>query len=511
MNQTHTLPKTLLLLLASCSIVFVILFDFAMTSIASLYIIGELGSSFQIASYTVTFFGLGNMISIPLGYGLYTKFGTRRLILFFLFFFGISSVFSGFSQNFSVFIFGRFLQGFFGGPLFVLMSIFFRNFSDETAKKRFFPYVLFTFITAPTIGAAVGGFLAYFFSWRIIFYLNAFFIFAVFSVYLLLTRQETTCSLRPFDIKGYISFCGMALGLGLFAILGQWLDWFNSLLLTICFVVGIVSGLFFFVHTLYFKSLLFRFALLRFPLKGLAYFLLLVIFSCYFGMLILLSLWLRIYVNYSSIWVAFTLAGMAFATLLLFYAISLSQRKLRLTTLLLALALLIISSYMSTRFNEDVNLARLVIVRILEGFALSLAFPPIVFLLIDGLEEDEERYEMFTLFQIGRVVASTFGAALYVTLWQRRYIFYHSRFTETLHPFFSANFSNYIHKAKSFGIHGRALFDELNSLIERQGESLALNDCYFLFTWVLAITCIITLITLIKVRIQRYHTQKTCK
>ncbi|OGN61457.1 MAG: hypothetical protein A3F09_01775 [Chlamydiae bacterium RIFCSPHIGHO2_12_FULL_49_11] len=482
------------LLLLCLGSIFLVIYNFAMTSLASLYIVGDLGSSFRLVSYSVSLFGLGNLITLPLSLGFYRQVGTRRLILVLLAIFALASYGAGLAPDFSTFVFFRFLQGAGGGPLFVLMVVYFQHFGTEKMKEHLVNYVLVIFITASTVGAAIGGTLAYEANWRYSFLIDGALITLIFFLFRFAMRNsETPREKHPFDWKGYIAFVLAVTGPCLFGILGEWLDWFRSFPLTLMLTVGFFSLLYFIFHAKHRKEEpLFQFSLLRRPGKLFALAALFVIFSSYFGTILLISLWLRLYVNYSIQWVSVLLGMMALSTGVLFFSIRLSSHRHRLYLLVLAAALLCASALQTTYFNVEVNFGRIAVTRLMEGFSFALALPPIISLLLDGLQQ-EERPSMFMFFQITRVFASTFGAFFYTTLWYRRDDFYHSRFTEPLNRF-SGVFEGFLHRVQGYGAPSQSSLEMLDNLVEKQAECQALRDCYFFIFCVVALFLIATLI-----------------
>ena len=93
MNKTALLTSATIkspLVIGLYSVIFFLLFSFTLSNAMAPYIASELGAGPDIATYTVSFFGIGAAIGVPLGTPLslrigVAKFMTACLLLFALF------------------------------------------------------------------------------------------------------------------------------------------------------------------------------------------------------------------------------------------------------------------------------------------------------------------------------------------------------------------------------------------------------------------------------------------
>lgn len=80
MEQVQTKHPPATLFAALFCVLFSVIFNYTLSIMASPYIVGDLGGSNDIATYTVSFFALGNALSIPLGKPLIPRIGTILLL-----------------------------------------------------------------------------------------------------------------------------------------------------------------------------------------------------------------------------------------------------------------------------------------------------------------------------------------------------------------------------------------------------------------------------------------------
>ncbi len=281
-----------------------------------------------------------------------------------------------------------------------------------------------------------------------------------------------------FDKVGYLFF---ALGVGsliLTAAMGQQLDWYRSSLWLIMLIVGVLSFFFFIFWELIhpepllelklFKNFQFSYSLINLG----------ILFASYFGMIILISLWLNIYANYTPLWISILIGIMAIAGVLAYLASKTLLRRFDLRfALALAILCFIISCFYSAYFNVDVDFYHLAVARFLAGLGLVL-FLFSLFKLAIGSFSPEKIDPIFTLFQIVRASFGSLGASLYVILWQRRQEFFHERLGEGLTPYSSLT-ADYFQKAvKIFHLTKIQAVEQLQIYLNNQSTSLALNDVF---------------------------------
>lgn len=451
---------------------FAVVFIFAETMMAALYIVADLGGSYVTTGYTVAFYALGNVMSIPLG----DKFPPLKFLKICLASLAITSILTYSATNYQFFNFFRFLQGLAAGPLYVLLPLFTTKPGD---KKRFVRNFAVCYIMASTIGASLGGAIAYGYRWRWIGIMDLTLI-VPFSIWLLweLRHKQVTFVPKKLDKLGFALYAVNVAIIFVFLTLGQELDWFRSHFLDVLFYSFCVLFPYFIFHCWDHPYPILDFSLFKKKAFAYAVFQLAFLLSSYFGMSLLLANWLHVTIEYSADYVSVLLAIASLSAI----AISLLIYKMKkeFNLLWLALILMAIAGFFTMNFNFTVNFGRIALSHILFGSALPLFLFPLFHLMLDPLKK-REIIEGIAFFQLTRVFFSGLGIAVYATVWQRRSYFYHSRLGGELTAF-SLKTKAFFEKLKLFHLTEGQREAELGVALETQAKSLAINDTFFLIS-----------------------------
>jgi DHA2 family multidrug resistance protein len=457
------------------SLSFLILFNFSVTNMASLYILGSLGGSSDTASYSVAFFGLGNALTIPLGN--YLKASIKRSMMICLLLFAFFSLVAGFASTYPFFIVIRFLQGCASGPLIIMAVALLNSLSSKEERMKFMRSLTIIIISASVFGSCWGAIFAYEWTWRWIFHIDIFFMVALAFILSKFVEDVKQDPLARVDWAGYIGYLLFLGGIGTFIILGQELDWLRSPFLCVVLILSFIAGIFFILWSKAVDNPIISFNLLR--QKGFFFALIqtAVFFSAYFGILLLLSLWLNIYVHYTMIWLSIMLGLMITCTITMMIIMNHFTFHLKLEMLMAAILLLALSCFLTTFFNSEVDFKRIAISRVIGGVGLALFLPPLLHFLL-GFSKDHEGMEAITLFQVTRALFSSLGAAIYTTMWQRRYVFFYERLGGQL-TIFSQNTKDFFLKLKPFQFSKQVQIAQMQEGLDRQAKALALDDCFY--------------------------------
>ncbi len=490
--------KHKLLFTLSLLTIFSVLFNFAVISASVVYILSDLGSSAATASYATVFYGVGNVLTIPLALAFKERIPTKTFFAICQTCFIIATFLAGQATTYPAFLFFRFLQGASSGPLFILLTSFLGSLSTDSEREKTMQFTLISYISAPILGGSWGGWIAYDYTWRNTFEINVILmVILTVALYLQLRKFPGPLKKNPFDLVGYSSFAIGFFLLAFFFTLGQELDWFRSNLLAACFPISIIFLLFFVIWSLYHPHPILEFRLLKDLLIPIALFNIWLLFAIYFGMTLLLSIWLTLYVRYTVIWVAALLGVMIFSAGLLMHVMRnyLNTHKVW-VPFGLGIILLSISTFYTSNFNVDIDFKRIVFSRFIGGFSFALLLPSLLHL-ITHHKPPELLPKFLALFQITRSASSTLGVTLFYTLWLRRQAFFHDRLGSELTRF-SPLTKEYYARAKTLGLTKPELNPMLGELLTNQATSLALNDCFYLMGWLTVILFILFLITYLK-------------
>ncbi len=479
-------PPSNLLFFALFCVLFNVIFAYTLSIMASPYIVADLGGSNDIATYSVTFFALGNALGVPLGRALLPRIGAARFLVITLLLFTFFTWAGAIASTYLLFNAARFFQGFVSGPFYALVFYLLACLQPKEKKGLFAAVTLTIFTTGPVIGACWGGWIAYLWDWRWIFYFNipCLLLLTAFIGVRLRGFDRSTIQKEPFDHLGYLTYFISVLCIGLATITGQELDWQRSNFIITLFTIGTLSLIFFILWEINHPHPILELKLLKKPPVLFALFNLAVLFSIYFGMVVLLALWLKLWVNYTPDWIAALLGIMALTAFFppFFVYAKLSRHDNRIF-LLLAIFFLIISSWHTMVFNVDIDFGRIATSRLLAGLGLALFLAPIFRLCFHNVTQDK-MLGTLTLFQVVRALSSGLGASVYATIWQRRQVFFHDRLGSKITAN-SPETLEYFAKADTIGLKGEHAIAQLEYYLEREATSLALDDCFYLMAWIL--------------------------
>lgn len=502
MNDVKVSRSTLIALFM---VLVMVVFSFTLTLIAAIYIVSDLGGSTDIAAYTVTFYGLGNLLGMPLGRSLSYRYGTVRLLCICLHLFAIFSLLCGLATNYFEFLTYRFLQGIVSAPFYILVNQLFSGLIQKDKKPFFSAASLTMYSTVPILAVCWGGWLAYDFHWRAPFFINFIILFILaFVIHRRLNQYQPKIESYEFDGIGYLFYAVGMFCLICVAITGQELDWQRSTLIVTLAIMGVGCLLFFLLWSRHHPYPLFDLTLFRNPLFTFGVLGLILLFANYFGIVTVLPLWLSLDVNYTPLWIGVLLGIMVVTGVVPSLLITTKLRALDdRIPLALAVICFAISCFHTTIFNQYIDFERIAISRILAGFGLVFFLPPI-FRMCFRCFAEEKLYYIMELFQIGRILGCLLGTTFYVTLWQRRKIFYHSRYGSDLTAF-SEKTRQFFTDIKDFHITGKAADVQLDYFLNLQATSFALDDCFFLMGWTLIIFLVVLISTVFWKKIELEH------
>jgi DHA2 family multidrug resistance protein len=455
---------------------------------SGLYITSALGGDQYLPVYTLAFFGLGNAIGVPLGKPIGERYGLRNTLVAFLILYAFLLFHCSYASSFIQFTFIRFLQGIASGTFYYLIL----KLVPEDLKKLYSSCSITVITLAPTFGACYGGFISYEYHWTYVF--KSMFIVPLLSIPFIKQENETPTPV-PFDLLGYISFAISVFCLGFVSITVQELDWYRSKWIVSAFSIGMISLIFFLIWNRASSNPILNFKLLKHPIFTFGIINLMFLYSIYFGMIILLAIWLAIYVHYDVAWVSVIIATM---TIVGFIPLILTTRKKFVVDaripLTISLIFLLSSAHNSSLFNSEVDFFRVAMSRVTAGIGFAF-FLPSIFRLCFKIYQQDHASDVVNFFQVTRSLSAALGSAVYMIIWHRRYIFYHERLGESLTQYSQVT-NQFFGNVANYGIKGTNANIALEQALERQSIALALEDVFYLMTFIIIGLLILVIISL---------------
>jgi DHA2 family multidrug resistance protein len=470
--------------------IFLVVSGFALTLMSGLYIVSSLGGNRFLPIYTVAFFGIGNAIGVPLARRLGENFGYARALFFCMILYCFTMCITSCSTSFIFFCLSRFCEGVVSGPFYFLVA---KLVPDD--KKAFYTKgSMGIFALGPVFGAVFGGLVAYAYHWTWSFYLYALISF-VLAICLYFFKDDPVEKIDYFDWAGYISYAITIFCFGFIGITVQELDWYRSPWIISAFILGLTSLIFFIFSNHLSKRPLIDFKLLKHPIFSFGLINVAILFSGYFGTITMLAIWLALSVHYDYAWVSIMIATMLIVGIVPIVLVSNKNFIVDARIpLCLGILFLIISCFNAMQFNAEVDFFRLVLSRVSAGIGFALFLPALIrlsFKIFDPIHTDQ----VINLYQIVRTISMGVGASMYMIAWHRRYVFYHERLSEGLTQF-SARTTQFFLDVRNFGIVGTKANMALESTLEKQANTLALEDIFYFMGSLFTILLVSVLFTL---------------
>jgi DHA2 family multidrug resistance protein len=204
--------------------------DTSIVNVALPYMRGGMSASVEEITWVATGYLLSNVIIMPIAAMLGSRFGRKRLYLFSVLLFTISSMLCGMAWDLSSMVAFRILQGIGGGALIPVSQAILRESFPHEEQGLAMGIYGFGVVLGPAIGPTLGGWLTDNYSWPWIFYINV--PIGIINIFLGSRFLQDPPYLKR--EKGKIDFPGLALliiGLGALQLMlekGERYDWFQS-------------------------------------------------------------------------------------------------------------------------------------------------------------------------------------------------------------------------------------------------------------------------------------------
>ena len=464
---------------------FSIMFSATLTMVGGLNIVSELGGSLDIAVYSVSFYFIGNALTIPLG-----KPGIVRpiiLLLMCLIGFVFFTYCCAYATNFAVFIGLRVLQGSACGQLFLLIPTLLNSINKRIQIN------MLCFIVAPLLGAAVGGSVSFMYHWQWL-YLCIASVLLIVCIYFIFAIPElqkiATHTAGSVNVVDYILYCIGILSTAGALVTGQEFDWLRSPWTTRLLILGSISCVVFIIKTSISKHQLLDLRLFKDINVSCGLMQMLVLFPAYFCSIVILSSWLYANVEYTPNWIALLIIVMVLGVGIQLIA-WFKYIGPHLLSIIALLCFTISCAYVS-KFNWEIDFPHLLISRIIILPVLPL-FIVSILQFIQYKQNDQQLIECMALFNVLRSLACALGVGLYHILWERREVFYHQRLGGNLTDL-SEITRQFIVNAHNFYIPPAHILAQLNAFLDNQSAALAAADCFYLFAWLMVIPLTIVFI-----------------
>lgn len=463
---------------------FMFVLDYSIANVSIPYISGDMAVAVDQGTYVITSFAVGNAIALPITGWLTKRVGGVKLICLSLLFFTFFSWTCGAAPNFEFLIISRFLQGLASGPMIPLSQTLLIMSNPPERKNSALAMWSTIVVTAPIAGPILGGWISYDYYWPWIFYINIpVGILSFITIWLILKNRETPREKAPVDWVGLIL---LAIGVTCLQFLldkGEQYDWLRSNLIMTCAVTSFVSFTLLLVWSLTNHQPLIELKLFKIRSYALSVFYIGVMYSIYFGSVVLIPLWLQTSMNYTSIWAGIAVAPIGIAPFLFgpFMGKAISRFG---TQILLGVCFILfaLSCFYTAYTDTNIDIWHIGFSRFLLGCALVFFITPLFALSLQDVPENKLA-SATGIFHFVRAMAGGIGTSIFTTMWIRRSAFHHERVGESLTAY-SEQTKNYLIQLGDLGLKGEKGLAELNVALTQQADVLSINDCFFLMGWI---------------------------
>ncbi|MDB6121832.1 MAG: family multidrug resistance protein [Pedosphaera sp.] len=411
--------------------------DTSVANVALPHIAGSLAASTEESTWVLTSYLVSNAIILPISGWLGSHFGRKRLLLFCIVLFTVSSALCGAAFSLGFLIIARILQGIGGGALQpISQAVLLESFPPDKRGQGMAVFAMGV-VVAPILGPTLGGWITDNYSWRWIFYINL----PVGALALLMSHafvEDPPYIRRIRDGIDYIGFGLLALWLSSLQIIldkGQEEDWFASRFIFWLAVLSIASFVGFIVRELTAPEPIVNLRILKNRNFAVGIALMAVVGGVLYGTTAALPLFLQTLIGFPALQSGLALSPRgigAFATTILVGRLIgvVSNRVM----IILGFFLLSISSFLLGRVTLEVGMAYIIWPTILNGIAISFIFVPLTTATMGHLKQ-EQISNATGIFNLMRNLGGSVGIAVLTTILARRQQVHQAMMVSHLTPF----------------------------------------------------------------------------
>jgi len=462
--------------------IFMQVLDTTIANVSLPTIAGNLGVSSDESTWVITSFAVSNAIALPLTGFLTRRFGEVKLFTWCTLLFVLTSFLCGVSQSMGMLILFRALQGAVAGPMYPVTQSLMIGIYPSHKRGMALALLSMVAVVAPIAGPILGGWITDNYSWPWIFFINVpIGIFAsMVASSQMRGRVETT--VRP--KMDYVGLAALVVGVGSLQVVldkGNDADWFNSGFIIVASIVAAVALLVFLIWELTDDDPIVDLKLFRHHNFKFGTVALVLSYSAYFAINLLLPQWLQRNLGYTATWAGFAAAPLGILPLMLTFIVGKYALRfdLRLLTTL-AFVVMGTTCFLRAGFYLGIDFDHVALMQLMMGLGVALFFMPITVILLSDLEQNEIASGSGVATFL-RTLGGSFAASLTTFLWDRRAVLHHERLAEHITPYTPG-------VGTALGAYGHG--DDLagagvvNGMITQQGYQIAFNELFHALGWI---------------------------
>ena len=419
---------------------FMEILDISVANVALPHIAGDLSSSRDESTWTLTSYLVTNAIVMPISGWLSGRFGRKRFFLTCIAGFTVTSLLCGLAPSLAVLVVLRAIQGAAGGGLQPTgQAILNDAFPPEKRTMATAVYAIAA-VVAPAIGPSIGGWITDNYEWRWVFLINvpvgAALLFLIGS--LVHTPNEGVDQRAAHSKVDGMGFAFVALSLGCLQVVldrGQEDDWFADPMITALTLISGISLVLLVWWELQQDNPMVDLRLLKRRDFALSFVMMLTFGFIVLGSTYLLPAYAQGLMGYRSTEAGEVIAPGGFLLILLFPIVGRIVDKIDVRWVIAAGVLTCSGAFWyMTHWYLQVSFGTLVLGRVIQAIGLAMLFLPVNALAFRDVPKDRSNYAS-ALINLARNFGGSIGISFASTLIERREQFHQSRIVEHLQGF----------------------------------------------------------------------------
>ena len=458
---------------------FMNILDLTIVNVAVPTMAGDFAVSPTQATWIITSYSVSEAIMLPLAGYLAGRFGEVRSFVAATLLFTLASLVCAMSVSFPMLLAARVLQGVCGASMIPLSQTLLTAIYPPHQRGLALGIWAMTTVIAPIAGPLAGGWLTDNASWHWIFLVNLpVGLLVGISVAAMLSHRDAVQPGKRDQKMDWVGLSLLIVGIGSLQILldkGNELDWFSSGTIITLAVTAVLALLVFVIweldahHPLVDLRL---FARRNFLVGAVCLFLGMMAF---FGVVVIIPLWLQTYQGYTSLWAGKSVAFGGVLAVILGPVIgaNIGRVDARAVTTFGFIVFALVG-YWSARFTPDIDYWSIAISRLYMGIGISCFFLPLVTISLSGLPA-ERIAAASGLSNFMRNLGASFGTAITTWLWTSKAAEYHARLVENIQPY-NPVATDYLKQLHHLGMPGDTAYAYLENLVTVQSYTLATDQ-----------------------------------
>ncbi|WP_374529262.1 MDR family MFS transporter [Novosphingobium sp.] len=455
--------------------------DTTIANVAIPHMRSQLGATADEISWVLTSYIVAMAVAMPITGWLADRVGSRRLFIFSVAGFVISSMLCGMAQNITEMVIFRALQGATGAFISPLSQAAMIDTNKPSRQPQMMALWGMGIMIGPILGPILGGWLTENWNWRSVFYVNV--PLGILSLAIMLAELPTRPIVqRRFDLTGFTLVALALTSIQLLLDRGNHIDWYDSAEAWIYTLVGISCAWMAVIHLATAKDPLFNRHLFADPNFIVALVFMVVIGVVMFATMALLPPMLQQLFGFGVIDTGETLMPRGVGTLLTMQLSGFVIRRGFDPRILVASGFAIagISLWEMANWSLDVDYAHVATSGFIQGIGMGLVFIPLNASAFATLSP-ALRTDGSSLLNLSRSIGSSIGISVVTALFARNLQISHS----DLGSHINASFTDLIDftTIDRFQVVGEAALRVVDGLVNRQAAMIAYIDNFYLMMW----------------------------